>query len=283
KNRDPILPSSLDQLVKDDYPLVAVQVLMCNEICFVESIIDCACQLDWPQTSLFVQVLDDSRDKQTMEIINNRVEEWNCRGIQIDIQRRKNHHGFKAGSLQHAFPLCRNAEYIAIFDVDFLPKSDFLHKTVPYLINNPNLAFVQTRWTFFNAKESFLTRMQEIALNFHHKCEQVVRCWLSLFFTFNGTGAVWRTSAIKRCGGWQTDTLVEDLDISFRAHYQGWTSIYLEHVECQNELPPTWSAYLSQQYRWTCGPVQVIRKSIRPLWRSKHIGWHKKVFCYWYL
>lgn len=281
KNVDPILPSLLlDDLNEDMYPLVTVQILMCNETCFVKSIIDCASQLDWPQKSLFIHVLDDSTDSETMKIIDQQVQHWKNQGIQIDIQRRENHHGFKAGSLKTAFSFHKNIEYIVIFDVDFLPQRDFLRKTIPYLMNDSNIAFVQTHWTFYNAKESFLTRMQEISLNFHHKCEQVVRCWLSLFFTFNGTGAVWRRSAIESCGGWHTDTLVEDLDISFRVHHHGWKSIYLEHVECENELPPTWSAYLSQQHRWTCGPIQVLRKTIKSLSKTKHISLGKKLFCY---
>ncbi|CAF1569818.1 unnamed protein product, partial [Didymodactylos carnosus] len=255
-------PSMNPKLMANNYPLVTVHLPMYNETAFCQSIIDCVCNLDYPKNRLYVRVLDDSTDKRTIDLVNKSVKLWRRRGIQIDIQRRILRHGFKAGSLNEAMLYTRGAEYVAIFDVDFLPEADFLLRTIPSLIANPDAAFVQTRWTFTNEKESFLTRMQEISLNYHHKCEQEARCRASFFMNFNGTAGVWRISAIEQSGGWNTDTLVEDLDLSLRAYLNGWISIYLSDVECQNELPPTFAAYLSQQHRWTTGPVQVLRKLI---------------------
>ncbi|CAF1551399.1 unnamed protein product, partial [Didymodactylos carnosus] len=210
----------------------------------------------YPKDRLRIHVLDDSTDETTINLVKKRVLMWRKRGIRIDIQRRICRHGFKAGSLNEAMLSTRGAEYIALFDVDFLPEPDFLLRTIPSLIANPNAAFVQARWTFTNGKESLLTRMQEISLNYHHKCEQEARSRASFFMTFNGTGGVWRTAAIEQSGRWNTDTLVEDLDLSLRAYLNGWTSIYLTDVECLSELPSTFAAYLSQQHRWTSGPIQ---------------------------
>ncbi|CAM4840731.1 unnamed protein product [Rotaria magnacalcarata] len=266
-----------------DYPFVAIQLPMMNEIHCCESAIECACKLYWPKTRLLVQVLDDSTEEQARTLIEQCVHKWADRGIQINIYRRQNRNGFKAGNLTNGMLHIGQAEYVAIFDVDFLPAQDYLLKTLPVLIQDPNVAFVQARWTFTNCKETLLTRMQEITLNFHHKCEQEVRFRASLFFTFNGTGGVWRTSAIQQIGGWDTETLVEDLDLSLRAYVKGWRSVYMHDVECLNELPPTVSAYLSQQYRWTCGPIQVAKNMVTTICQSKHISWYKKTYCLWYL
>ncbi|CAF1482563.1 unnamed protein product [Rotaria sp. Silwood1] len=206
---------------------------------------------------LFVQVLDDSTDERAIALVDQCVDKWSRKSIQIDTIRRPIREGFKADSMQHGMTFMPNAAYIAIFDADFLPTADFLLQTVPTLIQDPLVAFVQARWTFTNAKESFLTRMQEIWLNFHHKCEQEGSYRVSVFFGFNGTGGVWRTSAIEQCGGWQCDTLVEDWDLSLRTHLNGWHSAYMNNVGCLNEISPTFAAFYSQQYRWTCGPMQV--------------------------
>ena len=275
-----VLPSTA---YESDYPLVAIQLPMMNEIECCESAIECACNLDWPKSRLVVQVLDDSTNEQTKIVIDNCAKTWYKRGVQINVYRRQNRHGFKAGSLKFAMSFIDHVEYVVIFDVDFLPTKDYLLKTIPVLIQDPTVAFVQARWTFINCKETILTRMQEISLNFHHKCEQDGRFRASLFFSFNGTGGVWRTSAIKQIGGWHTDTLVEDLDLSLRAYLNGWRAVYMHDVECLNELPPTLSAYFSQQHRWTSGPMQVAKKMVAAVCQSKHISWYEKLYCLWHL
>jgi len=268
---------------KLDYPFVAIQLPMMDEIECCESIIECACSLDWPKSRLYIQVLDDSMEKQTKVVLNRCVQRWTDLGVQINIFRRPYRHGFKAGNLIYGLSFIPHAEYVVIFDVDFLPTKDYLLRTLPILIRDSSIAFVQARWTFTNSKESFLTRMQEISLNFHHKCEQEGRFRASMFFGFNGTAGVWRASAIEQAGGWHMDTLVEDLDLSVRAYLNGWSSVYMHDLECLNEIPPTLSAYLSQQHRWMSGPMQVARKMIVTVWQSRHISWLKKLSCSCYL
>ena len=266
-----------------DYPLVAIQLPMMNEIECCESAIECACNLDWPKSRLVVQVLDDSTNTETKIVIDNCVKKWSELGVRINVYRRPNRHGFKAGSLDFGMSFIGHVEYVVIFDVDFLPTKDYLLKTIPVLIRDSRVAFVQARWTYTNGKETLLTRMQQISLSFHHKCEQESRFRASLFFGFNGTVGVWRISAIRSIGGWHTDTLVEDLDLSLRAYLNGWRAVYMHDVECLNELPSTLSAYFSQQHRWTSGPMQVAKKMVAAICRSKHISWSKKLYCLWYL
>ena len=232
-----------------DYPLVAIQLPMMNEVTCYKSAISCACSFKWPKSRLIVQVLDDSTEEEVKVLIDQCAQGWAAQGFQIYVHRRSDRQGFKAGNLKFGMTFIRDVDYIAIFDVDFLPPADFLYKTVPCLMQDPNVAFVQTRWTFFNAKESFLTRMQEVALNFHHLCEQEGRYRASVLLQFCGTGGIWRRSAIEDVGGWHTDTVTEDLDLSFRVHASGWRAVYLKDVGCLNELPPTLSAYLLQQHR----------------------------------
>ncbi|CAF3019524.1 unnamed protein product [Rotaria socialis] len=275
-----VLPSTACEL---DYPFVAIQLPMMNEIGCCGSAIDCACSLDWPKSRLLIQVLDDSTDEQTKTVINKCVHRWADRGMRIKIYRRENRKGFKGGNLANGMLHIGQAAYVAIFDVDFLPTKDYLMKTLPILIQDPTVAYVQARWTFTNRKETLLTRMQEIAMNFHHKCEQDGRFRASLFWSFNGTGGVWRTSIIEQIGGWGTDTLVEDFDLSIRAYAKGWRSVYMHDVECLSELPSTVSAYLSQQHRWTSGTIQLARKQAKAIYQSRHISWHKKLYCLWCL
>ena len=263
--------------------MVAVQLPMFNEISCCKTIIDAACQMDWPASRLYVQVVDDSTSEETKRLINERVRLWKSKGIQVDVQRRAHRSGFKAGAMNEAmdhFP--PGTEYIAIFDADFLPRPNFLRQTIPYLMGSSNAAFVQTCWLYTNAKESYLTRMQEIALNFHFLCEQEVRFRTGCFFNFNGTAGVWRKAALDDCGGWHTDTLVEDMDLSLRAWALGWQFIYLKDVKCLNEIPPTFGAYRGQQHRWTSGPMQVLKKAFRIIISSTKLSLANKIFCFWF-
>ncbi|CAF3547275.1 unnamed protein product [Rotaria sp. Silwood1] len=222
-----VLPSPATEF---DYPLVAVQLPMMNEIECCKSIIECACNLEWPRNRLFIQVVDDSTNDEAKAIVDECVQNWIYRGVQIGISRRIHRQGFKAGGLINGRSFIPQAEYIVLFDADFLPTKDYLLRTLPILIHDSNVAFVQARWTYTNAKESFLTRVQEINLNFHHKCEQEGRSRASLFVTFNGTGGVWRASAIEQAGGWHTDTVVEDLDLALRAHLNGWRAHHHQSI-----------------------------------------------------
>ncbi|CAF1183581.1 unnamed protein product [Adineta ricciae] len=280
----PTLRSIISSLSTDnEYPIVAVQLPMMNEKEFCISMITCACNLEWPKDRLIIQVLDDSTDEIVMAMIDRCALEWLDRGYRISVVRRKNRHGFKAGNLKNGLEKLPQCEFIALFDVDFLPQENFLIKTIPILLKDPKVAYAQARWTFTNGKESLLTQMQEIVLNHHHKCEQDVKYRMYSFFQFNGSACVWRTKAICQCGGWHTDTLVEDLDISVRASTNGWHSAYMIDVECLNELPPTLSAYLSQQYRWFSGPAQVFRKLFQTVCTTSHMDIYRKLHCLWML
>lgn len=250
------------------YPRVAVQLPMFNERAVCQAIIDSACELAWPRERFKVQVLDDSTDRVTRELVDDKVLEWKERGLNCECLRRTNRQGYKAGALKEGLELLKEYDYVAIFDADFKPDTDFLMATVPYLIDNPEVGYVQTRWVFANPDESYLTKAQEISLNFHCRCEQFVHFASGGFFNFNGTAGVWRRKAIVTVGGWKSRTTVEDMDLSLRTYVNGWKAIYLTDVTCINELPASFFAYRKQQHRWTCGPVQLWRKASSDIWNS---------------
>ena len=160
-------------------------------------------------------------------------------------------------------------KYVAVFDADFKPEPDFMLRTIPYLEGNPSVGYVQTRWVFTNPDESYLTKAQEVSLNYHMKCEQYTHSATGSFFNFNGTAGVWRRACIESAGGWNSRTTVEDMDLSLRAYLKGWKAIFLEDVACLNELPASFFAYRKQQHRWTCGPVQLMTRGTRDIARSR--------------
>lgn len=250
-------------------PNVLIQLPMFNEGSQSAGLIHSMATLNWPRDRLLIQVLDDSTDDRSRGCVDIAVQNWREHGIPIEIHRRSNREGYKAGALKEGMELSHiqgEYEFIAIFDADFRPDADFLLKTIPYF-DSPDVGLVQARWTFTNSNESFLTRMQEIALNYHCKCEQFSRFAAHLFFNFNGTAGVWRTRTIVEAGGWSGSTVTEDMDLSLRAHLAGWKSVYLRDVGCDNEIPSDYKAYRNQQFRWTCGPMQVWRRT--PIWNDK--------------
>jgi beta-mannan synthase len=243
---------------------------MFNERAVCQAIIDCCCDLDWPASRLKIQILDDSTDKVTRELVDEKVLEWRERGINIDCLRRTNRQGYKAGAMKEGMDLliAEGYRYVAVFDADFKPESDFLEKTVPYLESNPTVGYVQSRWVFTNPEESYLTKVQEVSLNYHMKCEQYTHSAYHSFFNFNGTAGVWRSACIADAGGWNSRTTVEDMDLSLRAYIKEWKAIFLEDVTCLNELPASFFAYRKQQHRWTCGPIQLWSKASKDIWAS---------------
>ena len=264
------------------YPKVVVQLPMFNERAVCQQIIDCCCELQWPDAKIYVQVLDDSTDEMTRNLVDESVLEWKERGKNIEAIRRTNRDGYKAGAMKEAMPSTEGYEYIAVFDADFQPSPDFLLQTIPYLEGNADVGYVQTRWTFLNPNESYLTKAQEISLNFHVKCEQYVHFASGSFFNFNGTAGVWRRECIRTSGGWDARTTVEDMDLSLRAYLRGWKAVFLKDVTCKNELPSSFFAYRKQQHRWCCGPMQLWLKASKGIWASK-LPWYKKIylnFCY---
>jgi cellulose synthase/poly-beta-1,6-N-acetylglucosamine synthase-like glycosyltransferase len=247
------------------WPKVTVQLPVYNERYVVARLIDCVAGLDYPREQLEIQVLDDSTDD-TCAIVAAKVAALRAQGIQITHLQRPNRIGFKAGALE--FGLNQAAgEYLAIFDADFLPPADFLKKTVPYF-QTAGIGMVQTRWGHLNEDHSLLTWVQSLFLDGHFLIEHTARNRSGAFFNFNGTAGVWRRDAIVSAGGWQHDTLTEDLDLSYRAQMKGWKFVFLPDVVCPAELPVDINAFKTQQHRWTMGAIQTAKKMLPTIWAS---------------
>lgn len=237
----------------DQLPVVTVQLPVYNEMYVVERLIEVISRFDYPKDKLEIQVLDDSTDE-SLVISQKKVEEISQKGIDIKLIRRPNRTGFKAGALDFGLQLAKG-EFIAIFDADFVPDKDFLMKTIPAFTDD-KLGVVQTRWGHLNKNYSLLTRLQAFGLDAHFSIEQSGRNFGGHFINFNGTAGVWRKSCIESAGGWQHDTLTEDLDLSYRAQIKGWKFKYLEDVVTNAELPVVMSALKNQQFRWTKGGAE---------------------------
>jgi cellulose synthase/poly-beta-1,6-N-acetylglucosamine synthase-like glycosyltransferase len=238
-------------------PRVTVQIPLYNEPRVARRIIDAVAALDWPNEKLQIQVLDDS-DDDTQNITRQQTAYWKLKGKQISLLHRRHRPGYKAGALSAGLKQA-SGEFIAVFDADFVPTPDFLKQTVPYF-KRSDVGMVQARWAFLNAKYSWLTRLQALLLSAHFGIEHRVRCHRGLFFNFNGTAGIWRKSAIEAAGGWQSDTVTEDLDLSYRAQLIGWRFVYVHDVLVPSELPVTLMDFRSQQERWSKGAIQTARK-----------------------
>ncbi|XP_021888794.1 probable xyloglucan glycosyltransferase 12 [Carica papaya] len=253
------------------FPMVLVQIPMCNEKEVYQQSIAAVCNLDWPKSKILIQILDDSDDPTTQLLIKEEVEKWQQEGVRIVYRHRVIRDGYKAGNLKSAMncSYVKDYEFVAIFDADFQPTPDFLKRTVPHFKDNEDLGLVQARWSFVNKDENLLTRLQNINLAFHFEVEQQVNGVFLNFFGFNGTAGVWRIKALEESGGWLERTTVEDMDIAVRAHLHGWKFVFLNDVECQCELPESYEAYRKQQHRWHSGPMQLFRLSLPDIIRSK--------------
>ncbi|HEX5216494.1 MAG TPA: cellulose synthase family protein [Vicinamibacterales bacterium] len=255
KNKDRV-PGPAPRL--DEWPVVTVQLPIYNEMYVVDRLIDAICDLDYPQDKLEIQVLDDSTDE-TREIAELAVRRYAQRGFDIKYIHRVDRTGFKAGALDAALKVARG-EFIAIFDADFVPSSDFLKRTVGYFSTDDKLAVVQARWGHLNHNYSLLTKVQAVMLDGHFVLEHGGRNRSGCFFNFNGTAGVWRRVAIGDGGGWQHDTLTEDLDLSYRTQLRGWRFLFVPDLVAPAELPVEMNAFKSQQHRWAKGSIQTCRK-----------------------
>ncbi len=249
-----------------DFPMVTVQLPIYNEYYVVGRLLRAVCSLDYPRDRLEIQVLDDSTDE-TTELLERLCAEYRAQGFQIEHVRRGTREGYKAGALRYGLERSRG-EFIAIFDADFVPRPDFLRKTLPYFAD-PKVGMVQTRWEHLNADYSFLTQAQALSLDGHFAMEQAVRFRAGFFINFNGTAGVWRRECILDAGNWHTDTLAEDLDLSYRAQLRGWRFVFLPDVTTPAELPVEINALKLQQYRWTKGAIEVARKLLPRIWRAQ--------------
>ncbi len=254
-------------------PTVTVQLPLYNERYVATRLLNAVCKLDYPRHLLEIQILDDS-DDETTDLLRSEVERWRSQGLDCQHLRRSHRAGFKAGALAAGLAASRG-ELVAVFDADFMPASDFLKKTVPWF-QDPEVAMVQARWDYFNRNYSLLTRMQAILLDGHFRVEHAARFYSQRFFNFNGTAGLWRRRAIEDSGGWQHDTVTEDLDLSYRAQLRGWRFIYLADFGVRSELPVDIAAFKSQQYRWAKGAIQTARKLLPSIFRST-IPWWKKL------
>ncbi len=263
----------------EDLPQVTIQLPVYNELYVIERLIDAVAQFDYPKEKLEIQVLDDSTDK-TVEIIANKVAFWQAKGIDIQHVQRDNRKGYKAGALKYGMKRAKG-EFIAIFDADFVPAKDFLLKTLPYF-KNEKIGVVQTRWGHLNKDYSLLTKLQAFGLDAHFSIEQVGRSAAGSFINFNGTAGIWRKNCIIDAGGWQPDTLTEDLDLSYRAQMRGWQFEFLEDLESPAELPVLMPAIKSQQFRWNKGAAETARKHLGTVLK-KPIGAVNKVHAFFHL
>ena len=255
-------------------PKVTVQLPMYNEMYVAERIIDTTAELDYPRDKFQIQVLDDSTDE-TKEIIANKVKELAAKGIDIIHIHRTDRTGYKAGALDSAMDKV-SGEFIALFDADFVPDTDFLLKTIPYF-QDEKIGVVQTRWGHLNKTYSMLTELQAFGLNGHFAIEQGGRSTNGHYINFNGTAGIWRKSCIADAGGWEHDTITEDLDLSYRAQMKGWKFKYLEDVISPAELPITMSALKSQQHRWMKGGAEVFMKMWKRLVKNPNVRFTDKV------
>jgi cellulose synthase/poly-beta-1,6-N-acetylglucosamine synthase-like glycosyltransferase len=248
-----------------EHPKVCIQLPIYNEKYVIQRLLDQVLKMDYPNDKLIIQLLDDSTDE-TCTIIKNYLEDKDLQGKEVQHITRAKREGFKAGALQHGM-LQTDAEYFAIFDADFMPDPEFLLRTIPEF-QNEQIGVVQSRWTHINENYSLITRAESVMLDAHFGVEQLGRSASSSFINFNGTAGIWRRACIEDAGGWEGDTLTEDLDLSFRAQMKKWRIHYLFDLESPAELPITFSAYRNQQYRWSKGAAECFKKNIKALWKS---------------
>lgn len=249
-----------------DLPRVLLQLPTYNEAGVVERSLEAAAAIDWPRDKLRIQLLDDSTDG-TVELAERKCAELRERGVNVELIHRTNREGFKAGALKNGLEH-DDSEFVAIFDADFIPPPDILKRTVPALVANPNFAYIQTRWEHLNRDVNLLTRAQALMLDAHFAIEQGARNWAGLFMPFNGTGGIWRRKAIDDAGGWEGDTLTEDIDLAIRAAMRGWKTGFMPSVAVPGELPENVPAWRQQQFRWTKGFTQVALKLLPRVYRS---------------
>jgi cellulose synthase/poly-beta-1,6-N-acetylglucosamine synthase-like glycosyltransferase len=252
-----------------EVPMMLIQLPLYNEVSVVERLLDAVAGLRYPQGKLAIQVLDDSTDE-TVAVVSARVELLRQRGVPIEHVRREQRGGFKAGALAYGMTLV-SCDLITIFDADFVPEADFFEKALPYF-SDARVGLVQARWGHLNRHDSLKTRLQAIFLDGHFRVEQWARSATGRFFNFNGTAGIWRRRAIEEAGGWQGDTLTEDLDLSLRAQMIGWRFVYVDELCAPAELPPSMAGFRSQQYRWVKGSAQNARKLLGVIWSAPDVA-----------
>ena len=263
----------------DPTPVVTIQLPLYNEMYVADRLIEAVCQIEYPRERLEIQVLDDSTDE-TRSIADLAVRRYAAEGIDIKYYHRADRTGYKAGALEAGLKVARG-EFIAIFDADFIPTQDFLVRLMPHF-RSDKVAMVQARWGHINQDYSLLTKIQAILLDGHFILEHGGRNRGGRFFNFNGTAGVWRRAAIDDAGGWQHDTLTEDLDLSYRAQLRGWEFVFVPDLIAPAEVPVEMNAFKSQQHRWAKGSIQTCRKLLPTILRS-NLPWGVKTEAFFHL
>jgi cellulose synthase/poly-beta-1,6-N-acetylglucosamine synthase-like glycosyltransferase len=251
---------------REDLPHVTLQLPLYNEATVAARLLEHVAAIEWPRSRLEIQVLDDSTDE-TRTLVRREVDKLRERGCDVVYIHRVDRTGYKAGALDNGLKVAKG-EIVAIFDADFLPQPDFLRSLVPHFMADARVGMVQARWGHLNREHSLLTRTQALMLDGHHLVENRARSASGWLFNFSGTGGLWRKEAIASAGGWQHDTLTEDLDLSYRAQLAGWKFVYRENVVTPAELPEDISAFRAQQFRWAKGTVQTARKLLARVARA---------------
>lgn len=257
-----------------EFPRVTIQLPIYNEKYTIERLLESVTKLEYPADRLQIQVLDDSTDS-TANLTRQLVDQYRSRNIHIQWIHRTERTGYKAGALSSGLHTA-TGELIAIFDADFVPPPDWLKRTVPLFINE-KLGCLQTRWGHTNRKFNLLTGAEALAIDGHFIVEQAVRSENNFFLNFNGTAGIWRRICIEDAGGWQWDTLTEDLDLSYRAQMRGWKIDYLPDVVVPAELPANVDAFKNQQFRWAKGSFQVVRKILPKVFLNSDLPWHVRL------
>jgi len=250
----------------NEWPFVTIQLPIFNEKYVVKRLIQNITSLDYPIDKFEIHVLDDSTDE-TVSLVREQVDYFANQGFLIEHIRRTDRQGYKAGALRDGMEKAKG-EFIAIFDADFLPKSDFLKNTIPYF-QNEKIGVVQTRWEHINQDYSLITKLQAFQLNVHFTVEQQGRESADYLLQFNGTAGVWRKETIYDAGGWEADTLTEDLDLSYRAQIKGWKIAFLEEIGSPAELPAEMNSLKTQQYRWMKGGAETAKKILPTVWNAE--------------
>jgi len=266
-------------LREDELPVVTVQLPLFNESTVAARLIEAVALIDYPKDKLEIQVLDDSTDE-TRAIARAAVERVRDRGVDAVYIHRVDRTGYKAGALDNGLQVAKGS-LIAVFDADFVPPANFLRDIVGHFAD-PKIGMVQTRWGHMNRDHSILTQVQALMLDGHHLVENRARFGAGLLFNFSGTGGMWRCAAIQDAGGWEHDTLTEDLDLSYRAQLKGWRFVYREDVVSPSELPEDLSAVRAQQYRWAKGTVQTARKLMKRV-LSSHLTFHQRLEAFFHM
>ncbi len=255
-------------------PTVTIQLPIYNEKYVAKRLVDSVCNLDYPKDKLRIMVCDDS-DDDTVELIQDVVDDYKKQGFQIEHVRRDSRKGYKAGALKHAMK-STDSELVAIFDADFIPPTWFLKRAIPHF-SKPDIGLIQCRWGHVNENYSTITQVQALSIDFHFLIEQKAKSNSHLFMNFNGTAGIWRRECIEDAGGWHTATLVEDLDLSYRAQMKGWKCVFLPDIVVDAELPAQMNGAKRQQFRWAKGSVQCAIKLLSDIGLKRNVAIEAKI------